>query len=150
MYPSDSYLCISSLILNNCCLLYQPRTERSLKFGSDQMISLPPFSDFSFLFHKKPPRYQFCWLLCLCLGVHLCVSFFPQKQAFDDILTNKAPELLKHLDTFLGDNNWLVGKSVSIFFVSPIPIRLPEKWNHWLLPNFWISCQPMKQPSPLF
>jgi len=59
--------------------------------------------------------------------VRICVSFFPQKQAFDDILTNKAPELLKDLDTFLGDNNWLVGKSVSIIFAPPIPIWLPEK-----------------------
>ncbi|NXX76137.1 HPGDS synthase, partial [Urocolius indicus] len=36
-----------------------------------------------------------------------------RNQAFDDILTNKAPELLKDLDTFLGDKNWLVGKSVT-------------------------------------
>ncbi|XP_013807059.2 hematopoietic prostaglandin D synthase isoform X1 [Apteryx mantelli] len=36
-----------------------------------------------------------------------------RKQAFNDILTNKAPELLKDLDAFLGDNNWLVGKSVT-------------------------------------
>ncbi|NXT27972.1 HPGDS synthase, partial [Syrrhaptes paradoxus] len=36
-----------------------------------------------------------------------------RKQAFDDILSNKAPELLKDLDTFLGDKNWLVGKSVT-------------------------------------
>ncbi|NXK37852.1 HPGDS synthase, partial [Piprites chloris] len=36
-----------------------------------------------------------------------------RKKAFDDILTNKAPELLKDLDTFLGDKNWLVGNSVT-------------------------------------
>ncbi|NXD18530.1 HPGDS synthase, partial [Nothocercus nigrocapillus] len=36
-----------------------------------------------------------------------------RKQAFDDILTNKAPELLKNLDAFLGSKNWLVGESVS-------------------------------------
>ncbi|XP_054019319.1 hematopoietic prostaglandin D synthase isoform X2 [Dryobates pubescens] len=36
-----------------------------------------------------------------------------RKRAFDEILTNKAPELLKDLDTFLGDKNWLVGKSVT-------------------------------------
>ncbi|NXP75691.1 HPGDS synthase, partial [Ramphastos sulfuratus] len=36
-----------------------------------------------------------------------------RKRAFDEILTNNAPELLKNLDTFLGDKNWFVGKSVS-------------------------------------
>ncbi|NXT72689.1 HPGDS synthase, partial [Chaetops frenatus] len=36
-----------------------------------------------------------------------------RKKAFDDILTNKAPELLKDLDTFLGDKKWLVGNSVT-------------------------------------
>ncbi|NXB27798.1 HPGDS synthase, partial [Eulacestoma nigropectus] len=36
-----------------------------------------------------------------------------RQKAFDDILTNKAPELLKDLDTFLGDKKWLVGNSVT-------------------------------------
>lgn len=36
-----------------------------------------------------------------------------RKKAFDDILTNKAPELLKDLDAFLGDKKWLVGNSVT-------------------------------------
>ncbi|KFP29422.1 Hematopoietic prostaglandin D synthase [Colius striatus] len=42
------------------------------------------------------------------------MTLFPWgNRAFDDILTNKAPELLKDLNTFLGDKNWLVGKSVT-------------------------------------
>ncbi|OXB68590.1 hypothetical protein ASZ78_014369 [Callipepla squamata] len=36
-----------------------------------------------------------------------------REKAFNDILTNKAPELLKDLDTFLGDKKWFVGKSVT-------------------------------------
>ncbi|XP_048797231.1 hematopoietic prostaglandin D synthase [Lagopus muta] len=36
-----------------------------------------------------------------------------REKAFNDILTNKGPELLKNLDAFLGDKNWFVGKSVT-------------------------------------
>ncbi|XP_063277338.1 hematopoietic prostaglandin D synthase-like [Prinia subflava] len=36
-----------------------------------------------------------------------------REKAFDDILTNKAPELLKDSDTFLGDKKWLVGNSAT-------------------------------------
>jgi len=57
------------------------------------------------------------------------VRFFPQEKAFNDILTNKAPELLKDLDTFLGDKKWFVGKSVSIILGSLIPVTLPVKHN---------------------
>uniref|UniRef100_A0A8C8S2I6 Hematopoietic prostaglandin D synthase n=1 Tax=Pelusios castaneus TaxID=367368 RepID=A0A8C8S2I6_9SAUR len=36
-----------------------------------------------------------------------------KQQAFDDLLTNTAPGLLQDLNNFLGDNKWLVGKSVT-------------------------------------
>ncbi|NXN95298.1 HPGDS synthase, partial [Rhinopomastus cyanomelas] len=36
-----------------------------------------------------------------------------RKQGFNDILTTQGPEFLKNLDTFLGDNTWFVGKSVT-------------------------------------
>lgn len=76
---------------------------------------------------RKSQKFSFAACCALHIGENLCVLFFHQKKAFDDILTNKAPELLKDLDTFLGDKKWLVGNSVSIILVSPIPIRLPEK-----------------------
>ncbi|XP_010724893.1 hematopoietic prostaglandin D synthase-like, partial [Meleagris gallopavo] len=47
------------------------------------------------------------------LLITVCILFFPQEKAFNDILTNKGPELLKDLDAFLGDNKWFVGKSVT-------------------------------------
>ncbi|XP_032618474.1 hematopoietic prostaglandin D synthase isoform X1 [Chelonoidis abingdonii] len=58
------------------------------------------------------------------------VSLFPwgeknqdvKQQTFNDLLTNTAPGLLRDLDCFLGDNKWLVGKSVSIFFPLPNPV----------------------------
>ncbi|XP_067413493.1 hematopoietic prostaglandin D synthase [Emydura macquarii macquarii] len=36
-----------------------------------------------------------------------------KQQAFDDLLTNTAPGLLRDLNSFLGDNKWLVGNSVT-------------------------------------
>ncbi|XP_053887151.1 hematopoietic prostaglandin D synthase isoform X1 [Malaclemys terrapin pileata] len=36
-----------------------------------------------------------------------------KQQIFNDLLTNTAPGLLQDLDSFLGDNKWLVGKSVT-------------------------------------
>ncbi|NWI18453.1 HPGDS synthase, partial [Crypturellus soui] len=36
-----------------------------------------------------------------------------REKAFNDILTNQAPGLLKDLDTFLGNKNWLVGESIT-------------------------------------
>lgn len=114
------------------------KEELALSHGSAShechvLVSNPNLFHISafFFINNKTSEIQFCWLLCIS-----CVLFFPQKKAFDDILTNKAPELLKDLDTFLGDKKWLVGNSVSIIFVSPFPIRLPEKL---VMDYCWIS-----------
>lgn len=36
-----------------------------------------------------------------------------KKQKEDEIFTNVAPDVLKHLENFLGDREWFVGKSVT-------------------------------------
>ncbi|XP_074849698.1 hematopoietic prostaglandin D synthase [Carettochelys insculpta] len=36
-----------------------------------------------------------------------------KQQKFNDLLTNTAPELLRDVDSFLGNKKWLVGKSVT-------------------------------------
>lgn len=116
------------------------REELALSHGSARhechvLVSNPNLFHISafFLIYNKTSKTQFYWPLCIS------VFLFHQKKAFDDILTNKAPELLKDLDTFLGDKKWLVGNSVSIIFVSPISIRLPENSSNRLLLNCFMS-----------
>ena len=44
--------------------------------------------------------------------------FFPsQEQMFNELLTCDAPPLLQYLDTYLGEKEWFIGNSVSMFYI---------------------------------
>uniref|UniRef100_A0A8C3HHA9 glutathione transferase n=1 Tax=Chrysemys picta bellii TaxID=8478 RepID=A0A8C3HHA9_CHRPI len=71
-----------------------------------------------------------------------------KQQIFNDLLTNTAPGLLRDLDSFLGDNKWLVGKSVSIFFFL-FQIQLSLEQSNWMKLNYFHLHSQRSEKHPL-